>query len=55
MSMRNNIPMEHPMPTELTFIGSPPWVMPHSSHGKGNPTVTSKMFDPIEDETAISP
>merc|ERR1719402_1017915 len=55
MSMRNNIPMEQPIPTELTFIGSPPWVMLHSSHGKGNPTVTSKMFDPMEDETAISP
>merc|ERR1719319_1684872 len=54
-SMRNSIPMEHPIPADVTFMDSPPWLRLHKSQGKGNPTVTSKMLDPMDDDTAISP
>jgi len=46
--------IEHPSPSLLTTIG---WEKTHvyKNHGNGNPTVTSKMLLPTDDETAISP
>merc|ERR1712203_195944 len=42
------------MPLADTVICS--WkTIVYSNHGKGNPTVTSKILDPTDDDTAMSP
>lgn len=53
-NIANNIEMEHPTPDESTSTGTP-FTKVYRSHGKGNPTVTSKIFDPTEEDTAMSP
>ena len=45
---------EIPMPSAPTVTGSHSMRL-KESHGSGSPTSTSKMFEPIDDETAISP
>lgn len=54
-SIMNSSPIEHFKPSEETEFATPPLKMEYSSHGNGNPTVTSKIFDPIDDDTAMSP
>merc|ERR1712164_91868 len=49
------MPIEHTKPSELTDFAPKLFINDHINHGRGIPTVTSKMFDPIDDETAISP
>lgn len=62
MSMIKSIPTEHRSPFELTEIGvngelgSLMYSMrKNRSQGTGRPTQTSKMFEPTELETAMSP
>ena len=38
-----------------TSTGLPPLTADARSHGSGSPTSTSKMFDPTEEDTAMSP
>lgn len=46
--------IEHPNPSLDTLIGVPKTTQ-YRNHGTGNPTVTSKMLLPTEDDTAMSP
>lgn len=62
MSMMKSIPTEQSNPFELTEIGvsgSPGFRMysirKNKSHGTGRPTQTSKILDPTELDTAMSP
>lgn len=50
----NRMEMLHSIPLADTSTGSP-LKIPYRSHGTGSPTQTSKMFDPTEDDTAMSP
>ena len=52
MKSRNNEKSKEEL---STLFGSPPVKIDFKSQGRGKPTRTSKMFDPIEDETAMSP
>lgn len=46
--------IEQPSPSLLTTIGC--WkTHVYKNHGKGNPTVTSKILLPTDEETAMSP
>merc|ERR1711924_581337 len=47
------MPSETTMPPVPTQTGQ--YMMLKSSHGSGRPTATSKMFEPIDDDTAMSP
>lgn len=44
----------HSIPLADTSIGSP-FASVYNSQGTGSPTQTSNMFEPTEDETAMSP
>merc|ERR1719495_765674 len=46
--------MLQPIPSELTLMGLL-LKMVYKSQGSGRPTVTSKMLEPMEELTAISP
>lgn len=46
--------IEQPNPSLETLIGVPNTTV-YRNHGTGNPTVTSKMLLPTEDDTAMSP
>merc|ERR1719219_1024587 len=52
--MMKSMPIEQPMPTELTSMAFP-LMMVYSSQGRGRPTVTSNKLDPIEEDTAMLP
>jgi len=54
INMPKRMAIEHTIPAEETGTLSPN-MMQYKNHGKGNPTVTSKIFEPTEDETAMSP
>jgi hypothetical protein len=41
--------------SETTLTLLPSLMADHTNHGMGNPIATSKMFEPIEEETAMSP
>lgn len=54
ISMPNRMAMEQTIPAEETETGF--WnTMVNSNQGSGSPTVTSKMLEPTEEETAMSP
>lgn len=60
--MMKSIPTEHNNPFELTEIGDKGSfgcliysIRKYKSHGIGRPTQTSKIFEPTELDTAISP
>lgn len=53
-SMPNRMTMEQTIPVDSTETGF--WnTIVNSNHGIGSPTVTSKMLEPTEEETAMSP
>lgn len=54
INIPNRMAMEHTIPVAETGTGSPNTIV-KSSQGNGNPTVTSKMLDPTEEDTAMSP
>ena len=53
-SMRKRMRMERKSESAPTLTFSP-LIKQNRSHGNGSPTSTSKMLEPIEDETAMSP
>ena len=55
MSMRKSIPIWQAMPAEETATLGTRLKRLKRSQGRGKPTVTSKRFDPMDDETAMSP
>merc|ERR1719245_1774866 len=61
MIVNASIPISEPTLTAkvcgslLTVTGAPPLIKEYSSQGTGRPTVTSKMLEPIEEDTAMSP
>lgn len=50
--MPNNTTIEIKSESETTSIALPPLIRDHMNQGIGKPIVTSKMLDPIDDETA---
>jgi hypothetical protein len=44
--------MEMSSESETTSMARPPLLNDQMNHGRGRPMVTSKMLEPIEDETA---
>jgi len=54
MSMPKRIAMLQTIPSDDTGTGSPN-TRQYKNQGKGSPTVTSKILDPTEEETAMSP
>ena len=53
-SIRSSNPIEQYNPVEETDL-STPLNKTNNNHGRGSPIVTSKMFEPIELEIAMSP
>lgn len=47
-----NTTIEIKSESETTSIALPPFTKLHMNHGSGSPSVTSKIFDPILDDTA---
>lgn len=54
MSIKKRSIIEHTIPSLFTGTGCPKTSV-NRSHGRGNPTVTSKMLLPTEEDTAMSP
>jgi len=54
ISMVKRRMIEQPNPSLDTWIGVPKTTV-YRNHGTGNPTVTSKMLLPTEEDTAMSP